>query len=514
MVVLGVGLLSRYTVAACVAGGILVAGLGSAALADSTTLRVGHPSPAVSGAYPFARDEGGGLRYAIYDALTTFSPTGEFEPALAVSWKNETPTTWVFQLRENVVFSNGEPFNADTVVATLTELYNSEVLHARKADMGTIIGYEARSPYVVAITTTEPDPLLPNRLTQLPIIEPKAWATLGQEQYSRTPVGTGPYTLESWGPNNSNPILVVSQSSWRDVEHITRVEVTVMPDVGSRVTGLMSGELDMAVSLPSDDIATLKAMGKTVMVVPNPSILSIALRTVRTDDSPLKDARVRRALNYAVDKQSIVDLILGGTTRVAHQPSTPDLIGYNPEAEPFDYNPERAQQLLAEAGYADGFPLKFSVYGGLLPGDSLIFQKVAQDLAAIGVDVELRQISFPDYVRRLFNADWEDIDGFSIGWMNMNLWDPQKAFEQFSCAYTAPFYCDEESMPLIEAAASEMDPVKRAALLQEITLRLRDQGAALWLLEFSGVVGFQPGYSTDRFRIDGSVYENITYIEQ
>ena len=69
-------------------------------------------------------------------------------------------------------------------------------------------------------------------------------------------------------------------------------------------------------------------------------------------------------------------------------------------------------------------------------------------------------------------------------------------------------------MPLIEAAASEMDPVKRAALLQEITLRLRDQGAALWLLEFSGVVGFQPGYSTDRFRIDGSVYENITYIEQ
>ena len=367
------------------------------------------------------------------------------------------------------MFSNGEPFNADTVVATLTELYNSEVLHARKADMGTIIGYEARSPYVVAITTTEPDPLLPNRLTQLPIIEPKAWATLGQEQYSRTPVGTGPYTLESWGPNNSNPILVVSESSWRDVEHITRVEVTVMPDVGSRVTGLMSGELDMAVSLPSDDIATLKAMGKTVMVVPNPSILSIALRTVRTDDSPLKDARVRRALNYAVDKQSIVDFILGGTTRVAHQPSTPDLIGYNPEAEPFDYNPERAQQLLAEAGYADGFPLKFSVYGGLLPGDSLIFQKVAQDLAAIGVDVELRQISFPDYVRRLFNADWEDIDGFSIGWMNMNLWDPQKAFEQFSCAYTAPFYCDEESMPLIEAAASEMDPVKRAALLQEIT---------------------------------------------
>lgn len=482
------------------------------ALADSTTLRVGFPVAAATGGYPFARDDGGGLRFAFYDGLTRFTPTGELLPALAESWQNETPTTWVFQLRQGVVFSNGEPFTADTVVATLTELYNPEVLHPKKADMGAINGYRARDPYTVEITTSEPDPLIPNRMSQLPMIEPKAWAALGKDGYARTPIGTGAYTVESWGPNNTKPVLVAAETSWHKVKHIKRVEMTIIPDPGTRVGGLLSEELDMAISVASDDIAVLEANGITIRMSTNPSILSIAFVTVRADDSPIKDARVRQALNYAVDKQSIADFILGGTSRVAHQPSTPELIGYNPDAEPFDYNPDKAKQLLAEAGYPDGFPLNFSVYGGILPGDTLIFQKIAQDLAAIGVQVELRQISFPDYVRRLFNADWEGIDGFSIGWLNMQLWDPQKAFEQFSCMYSAPFFCDEEMMPLIDSARVEMDPVKREGLLKDIVLRFRDQAAALWLVEFAGANGLQPSYEVGRFRLDGSVFEQIGYI--
>jgi peptide/nickel transport system substrate-binding protein len=481
-------------------------------VADTTTLRVGFPVAAATGGYPFARDDGGGLRFAFYDGLTRFTPVGELQPALATSWQNETPTTWVFKLRKGVVFSNGEPFNADTVVATLTELYNPEVLHPKKADMGTINGYRVRDPYTVEITTSEPDPLIPKRMSQLPMIEPKAWLALGKDGYARTPIGTGAYTVESWGNNRTKPTLVVAESSWRKVQHIKRVEMTIIPDPGTRVGGLLSRELDMAISLASDDIAMLKANDITIQMTTNPSILSIALRTVRPDDSPIKDARVRQAINYAVDKQSIADIILGGTSRVAHQPSTPDLIGYNPEAEPFDYNPDKARQLLADAGYPDGFSLKFAVYGGVLPGDTLIFQKVAQDLAAIGVQTELRQISFPDYVRRLFNADWDDIDGFSIGWLNMQLWDPQKSFEQFSCDYTAPFYCDEGMMPLLDGARTEMDPIKREAMLKDIVLRFRDQAAALWLVEFAGANGLQPGYQVGRFRLDGSVYEQIGYV--
>lgn len=480
-------------------------------LTDAATLRVGHPSLAVTSADPFARDEGGGIRFAIYDGLTWLSRDGELKPSLALSWENEDDTTWVFKLREGIVFSNGEAFTAASVVATFDALLDSTKNHGRANDFVTIASYTARDDYTVEIKTKVPDPLLPKRFGQLPIIDPKAYAELGHEQYARTPVGTAAYTVESWGSNNSQPVLVASETSWREVKYYDRIEKTVITDPGARISGLLSGRLDFTISLASDDIPTLEGAGMEVSVLKNPSILSIALRTVRDDDSPIKDARVRRALNYAVNKQAIVDYILGGTTQVAHQPSTPGLIGYNPDAEPFDYNPEKARELIAEAGYSDGIDLKFSVYGGILPGDTLIFQQVAQDLGAVGVNVELRQISFPDYVRRLFNADWGDIDGFSIGWMNLNLWDPQKAYEQFSCGYSAPFYCDEDAMPLIEAAGTEMDPVKREALLKEVVLRLRDQGASIWLTEMSGAVAHKPGLDLSEFRIDGSAYAKMDY---
>ena len=483
--------------------------------ANSTVdiLKVAYPAPAISSADPFARDEGGGIRFALYDALTWLDPEGKLTPALAVSWENITPTKWQFNLRQNIKFSNGEDFKSSSVIFTLSELFSDEVFHPRKADINTIKSFRELNEYSLEIETHKPDPLLPRRLALLPIIESDSWSSIGQREYSRSPVGTGPYLIESWGANNTRPVLVYNKESWRKVKQMKRIEINVIPEPASRVSALLSQEIDLAVGLPSDDIETLRANGMKVRILSSPNILSIALRTVRDEDTPLKDARVRKALNYAVDKQSIVDLILNGTTRVAHQPSSPGLIGYNPEAEPFDYNPDKAIRLLRDSGYAQGFDLKFSVYGGLLPSDTLIFQKVAQDLNKIKVKTELRQISFPDYVRKVFSGNWGDVDGFSIGWMNNILWDPQRSYEQFSCGYSAPFYCDELIMPQIAEARTEMDPQKREELLKAIVLRLRDQGAALWLVEFSGILAFREGINLGKIqlRLDGSLYERVTY---
>jgi peptide/nickel transport system substrate-binding protein len=491
---------------------LIASGLAAAtARAEVTTLRVGHPTPAVTGAYPFARDEGGGIRYAMYDALTWHTFKGKLMPALALSWENESPTTWVFKLRPGVTFSNGKPFDASAVIGTLDAMYDPTVVHPRTADVGPLESYRARDDMTVEIVTPAPDPLLPKRMSLVPIIDPDVWAEIGQAGYARTPVVTGPYTIESWGGNNTRPVLIAREESWRKVKQMTRVEMNVITDVGARISGLLTGEFDIAISLGSDDIAMLEASGMNISVLDSPDILSLALRTVRDDDSPLKDARVRRALNYAVNKQAIVDFILSGTTRVAHQPLSEGLIGYNPDVAPFHYDPDKAKALLAEAGYAGGFDLEFYVYGGLLPGDTLIFQQVAQDLTNVGVRTQMRQVPFPDYVRRLFAGDWDNADGFSIGWMNRVMWDPQRSYEQFSCAYAAPFYCDEEAMPLIAASRTEMDPARREALMQDIVRRLTDQGAALWLVEFSGVVGMRPGFSTPEFRIDGSMFQDVTH---
>lgn len=488
----------------------LLIGISFSGLLKAETLRVGWPATAVSAAYPFARDDGGGIRMAFYDALTWLDINGVLNPRLAVSWENEDDTTWIFQLREGVTFSNGEPFNAQTAVAVLDIFLDPAANHPRTADVSDIASYRARGPYELEIITTEPDPVFPRRMGLVPMIEPKAWAEMGQEQYSREPVGTGPYKIVSWGGNNTRPILEHVPTSWRPIGNIKRVEMRVITDPGARISGMLSGQLDFIMGVPPDDIMMLEASGISLRKLNSPNVLSISFRTVRDDESPLSDARVRRAINHAVDKEAIAQLILGGNNQAMHQPAIPGLIGYNPDLEPFDYNPEKAQAMLAEAGFENGFDLKFSVYSGLLPGDTLIFQKVAQDLGAVGVNTELRQISFPDYVRRIFSGEWGDTDGFSIGWMNNLLWDPQRAITQFSCAYTTPFYCDEDLMPLIEAARVEMDPVKREQLLKDIMKGLVDSGAALWLTDFSGSAAYAANIEVGDFRIDGTLFEAMT----
>jgi peptide/nickel transport system substrate-binding protein len=223
---------------------------------------------------------------------------------------------------------------------------------------------------------------------------------------------------------------------------------------------------------------------------------------------------VRRALNYAVDKEGIVNNILAGTTRIASQGMTPQVPGYDADVKPYPYDPAKARAMLAEAGYANGFPMRIAVYGGLLAGDQSVFQKVAQDLNSVGVRAELQTMTFSDYVRRLFNGDWKGIDAFSNGWLNVMLGDVGRAMDQYSCAFEAAFFCDESVMPLIAAARTEMDPDKRAELLRTAMAKMNDVGVALWLVEFSFIVAHDPKYTFGRFRRDGSLFEHITQVQK
>ncbi len=358
--------------------------------AQSDVLRVGWVVTAPTAANPFARDEGGGLRWAIYDGLTWFDANGTVKPRLAETWENETPTTWVFRLREGVSFSDGETFDAASAVATFDALLDPEDRHPRVEDLGLIESYRARESHVLEIVTKQPDPLLPNRLALLPMIAPNAWADKGTDQYARDPVGTGPYTAVSWGPNNTRAIIEHVPSSWRPVGDITRVEFTVIPEPASRMSALLTNAIDVASSIASDDIPMLESAGFKKHVIKSPNILSMAFRTVRDDFTPLADPIVRRALNHAVNKDAIAQILLGGIPRVSHQPAVPELSGYSADIQPFEFNQAKARDLLIEAGYADGFSLKFYVYGNLTPNDTLVFQQVGQNLREIGIDAEIQ----------------------------------------------------------------------------------------------------------------------------
>jgi peptide/nickel transport system substrate-binding protein len=459
------------------------------AAAEAKTLRVAAISPAITFGAPFARDEGGGLRWSIYDGLTVVD-SGALKPGLAESWSVENPTTWVFKLRSGVVYSNGEMFDAAAAAAALTSLSDPAQRFPRALDVPGLKSVRARDAVTLEVITAAPDPLLPRRLGMVPIPAPKAWAALGSEAFAKAAIGTGPFKVVNWGAAGYR--LEAVPTSWRKSKEITVLQTTLIPDATARIKALLSDRVDITFGLSPDDIEQVKAAGYAVRVTPVDSVLSIAYRTVREDAAPLKDVRVRQALNYAVDKQAIVDQILAGTTRVATQGTVPSVPGYNPDLKPYPYDPARAKKMLADAGYPDGFKMTVAVYGGLLPNDTVMFQKMAQDLGAVGVQTELRSMTFADYARRLFNGDWQGIDAFSNGWLSVGLGDPLRAADQFSCGYSAPFFCEPQMMPLLDAARTEMDPAKREKLMKNVMAEFNARGVALWLVEFSAITGHSP----------------------
>jgi len=489
---------------------LVLCGLLTSFAATASTIRVAYISPAIAFGAPFSRDEGGGVRYSIYDTLTVVASGGQLLPGLAESWVIENDTTWVFRLRSGVVFSNGEAFDAAAAAAAINSLIDPALRFARALDVPGLVGARARDATTLEVTTARPDPLLARRMNMVPIPAPKAWVEMGPDTFAKNPIGTGPFKITRWGAAGYR--LEAVPTSWRKSKQINVIETTIVSDAAARIKALLSDRVDIALGLGPDDIDEVKSAGYETLVTPVPSVLAVAFRTVRDDAAPLKDVRVRRALNHAVDKDAIVKQILAGTTRVASQGTVAGIPGYDPNLTPFAYDPAKARALLTEAGYPNGFKMVMLVYGGLLPNDTTVFQKVAQDLGAVGVKVELRSMTFPDYARRLFNGDWEGIDAFSNGWLSVGVGDPVRAVDQFSCSYNAPFFCQPDMMPLIDATRSEMDPFKRDKLMQSVMAAFNQTAVALWLVEFSTITGISPRVKNYATRSDGTgiLFEGMT----
>lgn len=478
------------------------------------TVRAASPVPASALGNAFARDDGTSTRLALFDALTSFSRDAKLEPALAVSWQSETPTTWVFKLREGVVFHNGTPFNADAVVATIDYLKQPEaVQYSIAREVATIASVRAVDALTVIMTTHRPDPILPKRLSNVSIVEPRAWRELGVEGFTQTPVGTGPFIVSDWGGASRIIVLEAFEDAWRKSHDVKRVEIIPLTDSTTRLQALFSDQVDIAVNLDPDNIPQLESGGFNVVILPAPHIVSLALRNVGNTAKSLQDKRVRQALNYAVNKRIMAEQVLYGHVRVPSQATTPEVYGYNPALSPYHYNPEHARALLRDAGYEDGLALTFGVFSGQTPADTLLFQLMQQDLLAVGVDVTLRLLPFPDLMRRIASGEWGGIDAYSTTLSSARIGDAIQPIEFMSCADPMPFFCDEEIMSVIEQSNAEMDPERRRVLLQRILAHYHDLAPALLLVDYSAITATSQSIRNYTARSNGVQFEKIVLKE-
>ena len=456
---------------------------------------------------------------AIFDSLTFVDQSGLPQPALALSWENVGGTTWTFRLRPGVVFANGEKFDADAVVATVNWLMSEEgkVLGNRASfELKNMAGARVIDPMTVEITTSSPAPIFASQQDLMAIVPPNAWADQGVAEFVRRPQGTGPYKAEvDW--TDAKVALVANETSWRK-PRIRNLEIFGMRERPARLAAFLSGQVDVMIGVSPDNIADVEAAGGRIDRAAAPQNLSWALLIDTKDPvfdiTPLKDKRVRQAMNYAVDMDTIVNGLLSDVgANGANGLIAPVAFGYNPNLKPYPFDPDKAKSLLAAAGYADGFDLKVEFVCGGFPADCDIHQQVAQDLGKVGINVELSRLVFPNYIGKLLGrAQWEGNAFVSVNDVLPTL-DAMNGYKKSTCQWMVPFYCNQAHAELIEQINTELDVEKRRGLLEEFAAIYHEEATHVFLTEIIDLTGVTTDLKGFKNIVRNFNYEDMFFAE-
>jgi peptide/nickel transport system substrate-binding protein len=446
--------------------------------------------------------------YALFDSLTQLDEQGRLVPGLATSWQLVEPTRWRFELRPDVRFANGKPFDAQAAAAVIDWLIS-------KSGRATVIGNELRgvtaarvvAPLTIEIDTQRPDPILPKRMVGAFMVEPQAWASLGPDGFALQPVGTGPYVLERWDHRARRAHAKLNPHRWRSAG-FERMEFVELPEAAVRTQALLSKDVDVAL-VEIEELDRLESRGYPVVAAPSMSVMSVAFITERATPSPLQDRRVRQALNYAVDQEAIARTLLRGYGRPAGQPAPAISFGHDPQLQPYPYDPQRARQLLAEAGYPNGFEMTAEIQINAFPADSLIYQSMAHYLRQVGVDVKLQLTTFPQYLRNLQRNSFTG-DAFGSAWNSAPYNDVTRPMETFSCNKPRPFFCDPALAQQLREASTILDEDARLAALRKLARAYHDAAPALFLVEQVDLYAHRPELGNVRLRNRVPIYEAIT----
>lgn len=434
----------------------------------------------------------------IYETLVRRDADLKLEPALATSWEVIEPTRVRFKLREGVTFSNGSPFDAKDVLASVTRLTDPDA--RGKGRLSSVDHAEIVDDMTVDMVLKAPDPLLLNKLTGVDMMDAE-WleandaltpgnTTTGVVTYaSDHAMGTGPFMLESRQPD-AKTVLKANPNWWDTPKHnIDTIEFTPISSDATRVSALLSGEVDLITPAPLQDVQRLEA-AENVTAIQNPSLRTIMFGiNVGVDElhaapgtgvNPLRDIRVREALWRAIDMEAINAKIMRGTARIAGSMIAPPITGYEAatDVKP-EYDPAAAKALLAEAGYADGFTTGLDCTNDRYINDEEICLAIASMWAGIGVTTDLTTQTKGNHFPKV---DKGETDIYMIGWATLPAMDGFSPLSEMMASRKGDFggnnpngYSNPRMDELAAAAASEVDETKRVALLAEAMKLARDE---------------------------------------
>lgn len=420
---------------------------------------------------------------SMLETLVTFAE-GEttVAPMLAEEWmESDDGLTYTFNLREGVKFHDGTEFNAEAVVYNFERWKNAD--DAEKFPMyGTVFGgFEGDETHIlesikaldektveVKLNQVKPTFLKDLALTPFSISSPEAIEKFGDD-YGSNPVGTGPFVFKEW-IRNDRVVMDKNEAYWLEgYPKLDQVIIRSIPDNSARLNALISGEVDMIDGVAPENIQQVED-DENLQVMSRPP-LNLGYLGMTVTREPFDNKLVRQALNHAVDKEAMIEGLFAGQAEPAKNPIPPAVEGYNDDIEPYAYDPEKAKQLLAEAGYPNGFEMELwamPVPRPYMPDANKVAEFLQKSFAEIGVAAEIVTFEWATYLDK---AKAGEADAFILGWTGTNgdaddfiysLWH-----EDNIGSLNSTQYANEELNQVLEEARTITDQEKRIELYKQ-----------------------------------------------
>jgi peptide/nickel transport system substrate-binding protein len=421
----------------------------------------------------------------IHDRLITRDYEFNYKPGLAESWDvSEDGTVWTFHLRKDVKFHNGKPFTAEDVKWTIDTIKDPDTASPFREDLAAIKEVEVIDDHTVRFILEYPFPnLLYNLSATAAGIHPaNAYEEYGDDYGKKVVIGTGPYKLEEWIPGDKTVLVKNEDYNWgpewmenRGPALIDKIVLKIIPDENSRIMELEVGGIHILRNVPETYVEQLDN-NPDITVHKNPAT-KLGYLAYATDKEPFTDVRVRRAINHALNKEEIIQFVFKGMGEPAYgylPPALKDEYLEESQELAYEYDPDKAKQLLAEAGYADGLELTLSADNS--SKSSKLAEIIQNQLKEVGINTNIQLYDSASYADMLKEGK-QELFIREYSWSNADIIDWFLLSERFPYPNHSR-WVDEKTDELIKSAARQPTWEERAEGYKEVQRYLIDQ--AVW----------------------------------
>lgn len=423
----------------------------------------------------------------IYDNFFYQDPEGKLHPRLATKYEvSKDGLTYTIYLRKDAKFSDGTNFDADAVKLTWDRILDPKMRVPLRFAVGMVKECVKIDDYTVQLKLKYAfAPLGPTlSLTLVSPISPAALKKYGEE-VRQHPVGAGPYILKEW-VKGDRIVMIRNENYWGKKPTVAKITWKIVPEAATREAMLRAGQIDVCYKPLPSNVASLKADSSITVEMP------LDTRTIfmglNCQKGVTTNKLVRQAFNYAVDKKAIVKKILFSTAVPMDGPVSPKLFGHFKMDKQYNYNPEKAKDLLKKANFDFSKVIHMRTPNGRYLFDKQISEAIQAYLQAIGVKAELRTYDWPTYVAGLLKPiDKSELEVFLLGWGPLILDADMALYGQFTCEVNPPkglgaaFYCNAEYDKIMKASREEQDQKKRLALLKQASEFVWEDCPWMWL---------------------------------